>query len=205
MTNINLHTYDLPADVTMQGDIAVDTETMGLMHSRDRLCLVQMCDEAGNVHIVHFPEPRYDCPNLINIMNDSARVKLFHYARFDIGVMAHYLKIYVNPVYCTKIASKLIRTYTDRHGLKELCKELLGVDLSKQQQSSYWGADTLTPEQLTYAASDVIHLHKLRDKLNIMLNRESRTDMAEASFKFLPTRVKLDLSGWNDVDIFAHS
>ncbi len=199
------HKYDLPDNLNLSGDIAVDTETMGLMYSRDRLCLVQLCDADGAVHVVHYPEPKYNSPNLMKLLEDKSKTKIFHYARFDIGVVKHYLNANVSPVYCTKIASRLVRTYTDRHGLKELCKELLAVDLSKQQQSSYWGNDILTPEQLTYAASDVIHLHKLRDKLNIMLEREKRTDIAKACFEFLPSRSCLDLIGWNDVDIFAHS
>lgn len=201
----HLHLYDLPDDVTFIGDIAVDTEAMGLNNLRDRLCVVQLSDGRGEEHVVHFPEPKYDAPNLKKLMEDPSRVKLFHFARFDVAILAHYLNVNVSPIYCTKIVSRLVRTYTDRHGLKELCREMLGVELSKQQQSSDWGAASLSPEQVEYAASDVLYLHRLRDKLEVMLEREGRKQLARQCFEFLPTRAELDLQGWPEVDIFAHS
>lgn len=204
MTEYQLHTYDLPADLSLSGSIAIDTETMGLIPSRDRLCLVQLRDEAGSVHLVHFPKPEYAAPNLKALLSDGNRVKLFHYARFDVAIIRRYLGLWVGPVYCTKIASKLVRTYTDRHGLKDICRELLNVELSKQQQSSDWGAEHLTPEQCAYAASDVLHLHALKEKLDVLLEREGRTTLAQQCFRFLPARAALDLMGMHDHDIFAH-
>ena len=187
------------------GDIAVDTEAMGLLNSRDRLCVVQLSDGKGDEHLVTFERGQYAAPNLKALLSDPNRVKLFHFARFDIAILRAYLGVLPQPLYCTKIASKLARTYTDRHGLKELCRELLSVELSKQQQSSDWGAGELTEAQAEYAASDVRHLHDLREKLNAMLQREGRNELAVAAMNFLPARALLDLNGWNEVDIFAHS
>ncbi len=200
-----MHKGDLPDDVTFDGDIAVDTEAMGLNNQRDRLCVVQLSDGKGDQHLVQIDRNTWRAPNLVKVLADPERVKIFHFARFDVAILRQYLKVAVQPVYCTKIASKLCRTYTDRHGLREICKELLGVDVSKQQQSSDWGADELTEDQKAYAASDVVHLHELRDKLNVMLEREGRKALAENCFAFLPTRAILDLAGWPDIDIFAHS
>lgn len=188
-----------------KGDIAVDTEAMGLNNRRDRLCVVQLSDGQGDVHLVTFEWGVYHAPNLVALLSDPARVKLFHFARFDLAIMRHYLGVRVAPVYCTRTASRLARTYTDRHGYKDICKELLGVDVSKQQQSSDWGAATLSSEQIDYAAADVLHLHKLRDKLNEMLKREGRHELVQACFDFLPARAELDLAGWEHDDIFAHS
>lgn len=199
-----LHKGDLPADVTFKGSVAIDTETLGLDPNRDRLCLVQLSSGDGHAHLVQ-PDPRtYDAPRLKALLSDPDVVKIFHFARFDIAVLEKYLGVTVAPVYCTKIVSKLVRTYTDRHGLKDITSELLGVDLSKQQQSSDWGAATLTQQQLAYAASDVLHLHALKQKLDAMLEREGRGPFAEAAFAFLGTRAKLDLAGFGEVDIFAH-
>jgi ribonuclease D len=177
---------------------------MGLNNRRDRLCVVQFSDGQGDAHLVHFTRGEYDAPNLKALLADKNRVKLFHFARFDVAILQAYLGILVQPIYCTKIASRLARTFTDRHGYKDICKEVLGVDISKQQQSSDWGADTLNPEQQAYAASDVMHLHALREKLNAMLVREERMQLAQAAFSFLPARAMLDLAGWEEVDIFAH-
>ena len=199
-----LHHGDLPADLDFGDLVAVDTETMGLDPARDRLCLVQLSSGDGSAHLVRMPKGAYDAPNLKRLLADANVTKLFHYARFDIAVIRAYLGIVCAPVYCTKIASKLVRTYTDRHGLKDLCRELLGEDISKQQQSSDWGAEELTPEQLTYAAGDVLYLHALKARLDTMLEREGRTALAAACFAFLPTRSDLDLAGWRDEDIFAH-
>ncbi len=201
---VTLHRGDLPSGLDLGPVVAIDTETMGLNPFRDRLCLVQLSAGDGAVHLVQFAPDHYDAPNLQALLVDPAVTKLFHFGRFDIAVLAHYLGVITGPVYCTKIASKLVRTFTDRHGLKELCKELLGVDLSKQQQSSDWGADTLSDDQKAYAASDVLYLHQLRAKLDLMLEREGRTDLAEECFKFLPARALLDLEGWPEIDIFAH-
>ena len=206
---LHLHRDDLPDDVFLGSVIAVDTETMGLNPHRDRLCLVQMSAGDGHVHLVQLiPEQRgghgFDCPNLKRLMADPAVVKLMHFARFDVAVLQHSLDITVAPVKCTKIAAKLVRTFTDRHGLKDLCKELLGVELSKQQQSSDWGAMELSAEQLAYAASDVLHLHALWAKLEALLIRENRLALAEACFAFLPTRGRLDLLGYEQPDLFAH-
>ena len=201
---VSLHKGDLPSGLDFGYSVAVDTETMGLDPVRDRLCVVQLSAGDGNAHVVQLAQGDYDAPNLKALMANPKVTKLFHFARFDMAMMKRYLGVDVAPVYCTKIASKLVRTYTDRHGLKDLCRELLGVDLSKQQQSSDWGAAELTEAQLTYAASDVLHLHELKRGLDAMLARESRTDLAERCFAFLPTRVELDLSGWAEQDIFEH-
>jgi len=201
---IKLHRGDLPADVTFGPVVAIDTETMGLNPHRDRLCLVQLSAGDGNAHLVQMPRCPYHAPRLAALLADPKVLKLFHFGRFDIAVLEHALGVRCEPVYCTKIAAKLTRTFTDRFGLKDLCKELLGVDLSKQQQSSDWGADTLTEEQLTYAASDVLHLHALKAKLDALLAREGRTELAQAAFTFLPSRARLDLVGWPEEDIFAH-
>lgn len=200
-----LHQNDLPANVTFTGDIAVDTEAMGLNNKRDRLCVVQLSDGNGDVHLVQFAVGQYNAPNLSKLLTDPARVKIFHFARFDISIMKQYLGVLTAPIYCTRTASRLARTYTDKHGYKDICKELLGVDISKQQQSSDWGNAALTPEQMEYAASDVLHLHKLRVKLDDMLKREGRYHLAAACFNFLPHRALLDLAGWEHDDLFAHS
>ena len=204
----HLHRGDLPDALDLGPVIAIDSETMGLNIGRDRLCVVQLSSGNGEAHLVQIPAPdpagRLQAPpNLKRLLTDPARLKLFHFARFDVAVLMHTFGIVTAPVYCTKIASKLVRTYTDRHGLKDLVRELLGVDLSKQQQSSDWGADSLTEEQIAYAASDVLHLHQLKARLDAMLAREGRTALAEACFAFLPTRAKLDIEGWPD-DIFEH-
>jgi ribonuclease D len=199
------HEGDLPDGLDLGAVVAIDSETMGLRFRRDELCVVQLSAGDGHAHVVRMDRQTYDCPNLKRLLTDENVLKLFHYGRFDIGMFMLHLDVVTAPVYCTKIASKLARTYTDRHGLKDLVRELLNVDLSKQQQSSDWGNETLSPEQLAYAASDVLHLHALRDRLNIMLAREGRTALVQGCFDFLPHRVKLDLAGWEDCDIFAHS
>ena len=211
MPNGTIHLYrdDLPEGLTLGPVVAVDTETMGLDPHRDRLCLVQMSGGDGHAHMVQLiPAVRggrgFDCPNLKRLLGDPSVVKLMHFARFDVAVLQHFLDIIVGPVKCTKIAAKLVRTYTDRHGLKDLCKEVLGIELSKQQQSSDWGAMELTPEQLAYAASDVLYLHALWAKLEAVLIREDRLALAEACFAFLPTRGWLDLLGYESPDLFAH-
>ena len=204
MTNY-LHEGDLPDDVTFTGAVAVDSETMGLRLGRDPLCVVQLSSGDGNAHVVRLSRPDYDAPNLKRILTDPNLLKIFHFGRFDIAMFALHLGVTTAPVYCTKIASKIARTYTDRHGLKDVSRELLGIDLSKAQQSSDWGAAILSPEQLAYAASDVLNLHRLMDRLNVMLEREGRMELAKACFDFLPWRARLDLAGWEDVDIFAHS
>ena len=203
MSVFTLHQGDLPHGLDLGPSIACDTETMGLDPRRDRLCLVQLGKGDGHAHLVQIL-PGHDCPNLKAQLGDPARDKIFHFARFDVAVLDHFLGIRAAPLFCTKIASKLVRTFTDRHGLKDLCKDLLGVDLSKQQQSSDWGAETLTPEQCTYAASDVLHLHALKTRLVPLLAREGRTGLAQACFDFLPARAKLDLLGWEEPDIFSH-
>jgi len=202
---IYLHHGDLPADVDLGEQIAIDSETMGLLPHRDRLCLIQLSAGDGDAHLVKFDGITYDAPNLVKQLADPARTKLFHFGRFDIAVLQKYLGVLCAPVYCTKIASRLVRTYTDRHGLKNLCQELISVDISKQQQSSDWGAPVLTKAQQEYAASDVLYLHQLRAKLDIMLEREGRDELAAECFKFLPVRAELDLAGWDETDIFAHS
>jgi len=204
MTN-TLHKGDLPDDAIFDGDVAVDTETMGLNPHRDRLCLVQLSSGDGSAHMVQIAPGQTEAPNLKRLLEDPARTKIFHFARFDVAVLSHNLGIDVAPLYCTKIASRLVRTYTDRHGLKDICRELLGVEMSKQQQSSDWGAEELSGAQLNYAASDVLYLHRLRDALDAMLDRTGRRALAEACFGFLPTRAALDLAGWSEQDIFSHS
>ena len=201
---ISLHRGDLPADLSLGPVVAVDTETMGLNPHRDRLCLVQLSAGDGNAHLVQIPKGPVKAPNLARLLADPKVLKLFHFGRFDIAVLEHALGVRCEPVWCTKIAAKLTRTFTDKFGLKDLCKELLGVDLSKHQQTSDWGADKLSEEQLAYAASDVLHLHALKAKLEALLAREGRSELAEAVFRFLPTRARLDLAGWPEIDIFEH-
>jgi ribonuclease D len=203
---VHLHEEDLPAEVGFaDGPIAVDTEAMGLVPGRDRLCVVQLSDGKGDEHLVRFKNGSdYSAPNLKALLSDSQRLKLYHFARFDLGIMNAYLGIMAGPVYCTRTASRLVRTYTDRHGLKDLVKELLNIDVSKQQQTSDWGADDLSDAQRDYAASDVRYLHQLKVKLDERLAREGRTELAQACFEFLPTRALLDVAGWPEQDIFAH-
>jgi len=201
---IKLHHGDLPAGVSLGAVVAIDTETMGLNPHRDRLCLVQLSAGDGNVHLVKMARGPYKAPRLAALLADPKVLKLFHFGRFDIAVLEHALGVRCEPVYCTKIAAKLVRTFTDRYGLKDLCRELLGVELSKQQQTSDWGAETLSDEQMAYAASDVLHLHGLKAKLDALLEREGRTELAQACFRFLPTRARLDVAGWPETDIFAH-
>jgi ribonuclease D len=202
---VYLHEEDLPEGVLAPGPVAVDTETMGLITPRDRLCVVQISDGKGDEHLVRFaPDSAYDAPNLKAVLADPARLKLYHFARFDLAAIDHYLGVVAAPVFCTKIASKLTRTYTDRHGLKDLVRELLGKEVSKQQQSSDWGAAELTDAQKDYAASDVRYLHAMHEILVVRLAREHRTEIAQACFDFLPARAKLDLAGWPDHDIFSH-
>jgi len=201
---ITLHQGDLPSDVRFEGSVAVDSETLGLNLARDKLCLVQLSAGDGTCHLVQLDRSTYDAPNLKVLFTDSSVVKIFHYARFDVAAVFRYLNVFCAPNYCTKIASKLVRTYTDRHGLKDLCRELLSVDLSKEQQSSDWGATELSEEQKIYAASDVLYLHAIREKLDMMLAREQHTEMAQSCFDFVSTRVALDLAGWGDDDIFHH-
>ena len=196
---------DLPKPGMFKGSVAVDTETMGLDLNRDPLCVVQLSAGDGDAHVVRMDRPTYDCPNLKAVMADDSVIKIFHFARFDVAMMKKWLGVETTPIFCTKIASRLVRTYTDRHGLKEISRELLSVDMSKAQQSSDWGAPTLSEAQLEYAASDVLHLHALREKLITMLEREGRMELAQSCFDFLPRRADLDLAGWNDIDIFAHS
>jgi ribonuclease D len=203
---IRLHRGDLP-DLSRYrtGAVAVDTETMGLSLSRDRLCVVQLSPGDGSADVVQIPAGARDAPNLKTLLADTAILKIFHYARFDIGMLFHTFGVMPAPLYCTRTASRLVRTYTDRHGLKDLARELLNIDVSKQQQLSDWGAEELSEAQIAYAASDVLHLHALKDKLDAMLAREGREELAEACFRFLPHRARLDLAGWADEDIFAHS
>jgi ribonuclease D len=199
-----LYRGDLPDAIGFGGAVAIDTEAMGLNPHRDRLCLVQLSAGDGDAHLVQVAAGCYEAPNLRRLLTDPGVLKLFHFARFDIAILYHYLGVMPQPLYCTKIASRLVRTFTDRHGLRDLCKDLLGVDLKKEQQSSDWGAATLTEEQLRYAASDVLHLHALRARLDVMLAREGRTELARSCFDFLPARALLDLAGWAEQDIFAH-
>ncbi len=202
---VYLHEEDLPADVLAEGPVAVDTETMGLQPGRDRLCLVQISDGRGDEHLVRFSAgSSYAAPHLKAILADPNRLKLYHFARFDLASILCYLEVMAEPVYCTKTASRLVRTYTDRHGLKDLVRETIGVELSKQQQSSDWGAPVLSDAQKEYAASDVRYLHRIKDVLDPRLAREGRTALAQACFDFLPNRARLDLAGWPEVDIFAH-
>ena len=200
---VELHRDDLPPGRSWGDAVAIDTETLGLNPHRDRLCLVQLSKGDGNVELVQIGRS-HDAPELKRLLADESVLKLFHFGRFDMAVLKHAFGVMPRPVYCTKVASKLVRTFTDRHGLKDLCRELLGIDLSKQQQSSDWGAERLTQEQLNYAASDVLHLHALREKLDAMLVREGRDGLARACFAFLPTRAELDLRGWSEIDPFAH-
>ena len=202
-TSFKLYKGDLPAGVTFTGSVAIDTETLGLRPQRDRLCLVQLSGGDGRAHLVQVAPP-YDAPRLKALLVDPKILKIFHFARFDIAMLSKYLGVETAPIYCTKIASKLARTYTDRHGLKDLTAELMQIDLSKQQQSSDWGAEKLSDQQLAYAASDVLYLHGLKERLDAMLKREGRDALAETAFRFLSTRSALDLAGFEDVDIFAH-
>lgn len=202
---IYLHVNDIPNDLLWGPSVAIDTETMGLNLHRDRLCLVQLSFGNGDAHLVKFGSgDGYNAPNLCRLLSDQNVEKIFHFARFDVASLKAYLKVDVTPIYCTKIASRLVRTFTDRHSLKELCREILGVELSKQQQSSDWGHSILSDEQKIYAANDVLYLHRLREKLDIMLEREGRAEVARACFNFIPHRVELDLMGWPEVDIFSH-
>jgi len=202
---VRLHRGDLPDLSRYTGAVAIDTETMGLNPHRDRLCVVQLSPGDGSADVVQIPKGHTDAPNLKALLANPANTKIFHFARFDVAVLYQTFGVMTGPIYCTKIASRLTRTYTDRHGLKDLVREVLNVDLSKQQQSSDWGSDSLTEPQLAYAASDVLHLHALRERLDAMLVREGRTQLAKACFDFLPTRALLDLQGWEEEDIFAHS
>lgn len=202
---VHYHRGDLPSGVDLGDLVAIDTETLGLSLTRDKLCVVQLSAGDGDAHVVQMDRSSYDCPNLKALLSDPGTEKILHFARFDVAMIQKYLGVTLAPVFCTKIASKLCRTYTDRHGLKDVTRELVGADMNKQQQSSDWGADTLSQAQLDYAASDVLHLHVLREKLTAMLKREGRFDMAKACFDFLPTRAALDLAGWPETDIFAHS
>jgi len=201
---IRLHKGDLPDGLDLGSKVAVDTETLGLNPVRDRLCLVQLSSGDGSAHLVQFARGGYQAPNLKRLLGDRNVLKLYHFARFDLATVRRYLGVVAGPVYCTRTASKLARTYTDKHGLKDLVKELLDVDLSKQQQSSDWGSETLTEQQLAYAANDVAYLHRLKDALDAMLIREGRMELAQACFDFLPARAELDLAGWGAGDIFAH-
>ena len=202
---VHLHEGDLPDGLDLGSVVAVDSETMGLRFRRDPLCVVQLSAGDGDAHVVRLNRPGYDCPNLKRLLADPAVLKIFHFGRFDIGMFDLHLGVETRPVYCTKIASKLARTYTDRHGLKDVVRECAGVELSKAQQSSDWGAAELTPAQLEYAASDVLYLHTVMARLNDMLAREGRTELARACFDFLPVRARLDLAGWDEIDIFAHA
>jgi len=202
--SIHLHKGDLPDGLKFGDSVAIDSETMGLNPARDRLCLLQLSAGDGVCHLVQFAEGQYAAPNLKRLLTDAGVLKLFHFARFDVAVIRQYLGVVCRPIYCTKIASRLTRTFTDRHSLKDLCRDLLGVELSKQQQSSDWGAASLTDAQLEYAAADVLYLHRIAKQLDEMLAREHRRELAAACFEFLPTRAALDLAGWGEVDIFEH-
>ena len=201
---VKLHLGDIPKNIDFGSAIAVDTEAMGLKNHRDRLCLVQLSSGDGNAHLVKFEKDKYAAPNLRKLLGDKKVLKIFHFARFDVAILKHYLDVECSPLYCTKMASTLCRTFTDRHNLRELCKELVGVELNKQAQSSDWGAKDLTDEQMAYAANDVLYLHKIMEKLDVMLKREGRTDLARRVFEAIPVRADLDLAGWADVDFFAH-
>ena len=201
---VKLYRGDLPADFNPGTSVAIDTETLGLKPARDKLCLVQISTGDGNAVLVQMDRTKYDAPNLKALLADPKVLKIFHFARFDVAVLKQYLDVDTAPLFCTKIASKLVRTYTDRHGLKELVRELLGIDLNKLQQSSDWGAHSLTDAQKAYAAEDVVYLHELKQRLEQMLEREGRTDLAKSCFEFLPTRTALDLQGWSEEDVFAH-
>jgi ribonuclease D len=201
---VKLHKGDLPAGLQFGSSVAIDTETLGLKPHRDRLCVVQLSAGDNTAHLVQFADGQYEAPRLKALLTDPAVLKIFHFARFDVAVLKRYLGVDTAPLYCTKIASKLVRTYTDRHGLKDLASELLGIELSKQQQSSDWGAADLSQQQQAYAASDVLHLHAIKQRLDAMLDREGRRAAAEAAFDFLPVRAGLDLAGFDDLDLFAH-
>lgn len=202
---IHYHRGDIPSNVTFGHSIAIDTEAMGLYIPRDRLTLVQLSSGDGECHLVHFPlGSNYEAPNLRALLNDKSIEKIFHYARFDYAILKYYLKVDAAPIFCTKIASRLTRTYTDKHGLKDLCKQLLGAEISKQEQTSDWGSEALTEKQLEYAAGDVLYLHQLKAALQDLLKREGRESIAKACFKFIPARCDLDIQGWNEVDIFQH-
>ena len=201
---VNLHKGDLPDGLDLGNTVAVDTETLGLNPLRDKLCVVQLSSGGDDAHLVQLDRTSYEAPNLKALLTNPDVLKIFHYARFDIAAIRHHLGVDVGPVYCTKIASKLVRTYTDRHGLKDLVREMLGIDLSKQQQSSDWGTPVLSKAQKEYAAQDVLYLHELKARLDQMLQREGRTELAQQCFRFLPTRAALDLAGWSELDIFAH-
>jgi ribonuclease D len=201
---IQLHKGDLPSDLILEGSIAIDTEATGLHLGRDRLCTIQLSTGDGKAHVVHFPNRVYDAPNLKKLLQDENILKIFHYARFDVAIIKRYLGITINNLYCTKIASKIARTYAQFHGLKDLCKEFFNMQLSKQQQSSYWGGETLSSEQLEYAAGDVLHLHKIKTILDEMLTRENRMELAVESFKALQLIVTLDLNGWDGAEVFSH-
>lgn len=202
---VYLHEGDLPDGLDLGPEVAIDSETMGLRFRRDPLCVVQLSSGNGDAHVVRLNRPGYDCPNLKALLADPKVLKIFHFGRFDIGMFDLHLGVETRPVYCTKIASKLARTYTDRHGLKDVARELAGVDMSKAQQSSDWGSPVLSQAQLDYAASDVLYLHAIKAKLDVMLEREGRAELARACFNFLPTRSRLDLAGWDEIDIFAHA
>jgi len=202
---VYFHEGDLPDGLDLGPEVAIDSETMGLRFRRDPLCVVQLSSGDGNAHVVRLNRPAYDCPNLKRLLTDPKVLKIFHFGRFDIGMFELHLGVETRPVYCTKIASKLARTYTDRHGLKDVSRELAGVDMSKAQQSSDWGAAELSQAQMDYAASDVLYLHAIKDRLNEMLVREGRMELAQACFDFLPARSRLDLAGWDEIDIFAHA
>lgn len=201
---IKLYKGDLPAGLDFGTSVAIDTETLGLVPRRDKLCLVQLSGGDGSAHLVQLDRSTYNCPNLKALLTNPGVTKIFHFARFDVAVIKHYMNVDVAPLYCTKIASKLTRTYTDKHGLKDLVKELLGIDLNKQQQSSDWGAHVLSDAQKQYAAQDVLYLHELKTRLDLMLEREGRSAMARACFDFVPVRAALDLGGWTEEDVFAH-
>ena len=202
--SIEVYQGDLPAGMDFGDSVAVDTEAQGLNPNRDRLCVVQVSAGGGVCHLVQFPDADFTAPNLKALFTDDAVTKIFHYARFDVAIIKKYMGVVCGPVYCTKIASKLSRTYTGNHGLKDVCKELVNIDLSKEQQSSDWAVETLSPSQIEYAAADVLYLHQIRDELDKILQREGRSDLARACFEFLSTRADLDLGGWSDEDIFAH-
>lgn len=202
---ITLHKNDLPDDLVISGDIAIDTEAMGLVNKRDRLCLIQISDHLHNIHLIKIDKEVKQAPNLSKLLSNTQTQKIFHFARFDVAIIYQYLGIEVHNIFCTKIASKLARTYTDSHGLKDLCREFLSIQLSKQQQTSDWGSEILSNDQQHYAASDVLYLHQIREKLIILLERENRTILAQNCFDFILSRAKLDLAGWENIDIFAHS
>ena len=204
LKNIKLHKGDIPQNLSLGNSIAIDTETMGLNINNDRLCLIQISSQNGECHLVQFQKDLYKAPNLVKLLKNKSILKIFHFARFDVAVIKKYLKVSCNPIYCTKIASKLARTFTDKHGLKELCRDLLKVDINKQSQTSDWGQDELTEQQINYAANDVLYLHEIKIKLDKMLEREGKKNIANACFKFLPIRSEFDLIGWIDKDIFEH-